>query len=293
MKRKMEHRVRGLLLAGAVICLGVVLPAQNLSAQVSGEVLGYLEPVRSIELEFLDAGRIQTIHVEEGVMVSAGDALVSLDNRVLESQLSIAKVQAESEASIEMATAELSVSSERYTKLSRLRSSGTAHTSEVARAKADLTAAKARLQIAEEEKRVAELRQEEIQAQIDRRILTSPISGVVLEINRDVAESASNPRQGGEESLVRIAQIDQLELTVHVPARKLGRVEIGSKLPISISSPDDPSKPIMADGEVTFVSPVIDPSSETVRIKLILDNSNGDLKSGSHAKISFDSFAVR
>ncbi len=288
----MKQRLKTVLISALVVIMNALVP-QKLGAQGSGQVLGYLEPIRSIELEFLDAGRIQTIHVEEGAMVNAGDPLVSLDNRVLEAQLSIAKVQAESDASIEMANAELSVSSERYTKLSRLRSSGTAHTSEVARAKADLTAAKARLQIAEEEKRVAELRQEEIQAQIDRRILTSPISGVVLEINRDVAESASNPRQGDQESLVRIAQIDQLELTVHVPARKLGLVELGRVLPISISAPDDISEPIAAEGTVTFVSPVIDPSSETVRIKLLLDNSEGNLKSGSHAKISFDSFAAR
>ncbi len=257
-------------------------------------VLGYLEPYRSIEMNASENGIIGKIHVKEGEDVSAGDALISLNNLVLEAQLEIAKIQAQSDAAVMVAEADLKVANDRFAKLSRLKSSGTAHTSEVARAEADVKKSEGQVSIAEEEKQIASFRVDEIEAQIERRILRSPIDGVVLDITRDVSEPATIPSNGGAtRPLVRVAQIDRLKLIVHVPASRVGAIREGAQLPVRILqksslSSDRGDSAIDTVGTIEFVSPAIDPSSETLRTRLVVENRDGDFVSGSHALVLFE-----
>lgn len=256
-------------------------------------VLGYLEPYRSIDMNASESGVISEIFVEEGDRVSEGQALVSLNNSVLEAQLAIAKVQSGSEASITVANADLGVARDRFEKLSKLKNQGTAHSSEVARAEADVKKAEAQLSIANEEKKIAGFRVEEIQAQIERRILRSPIDGVVLEINREIAETAADA-SGSQMSkpLVKVARIDRLKLVVHVPAPLSGQLAVGRKLTVHVLKQDSltadrDSSAIRTTGEIEFVSPAIDPSSETIRTRLVIENPDHKLLSGSHAIVLF------
>lgn len=259
-----------------------------------GSVLGYLEPYRSIDMNVSEAGIIREIHVGEGETVSAGQALLSLDNSVLEAQLEIAKVQAESTAAITVAEADLGVAKERFEKLSKLRNSGTAHATEVSRAEAEMKKAEGQLSIANEEKKIAQFRVAEIEAQIERRILRSPIDGVVLEISREEAESATAPTPGGTtKPLLQVARIDRLKLTVHVPASKAGGLAVGARMPVRVLresslSLERENSAIDTVGTIEFVSPAIDPSSETLRTRLVIENGDGVLRSGTHALVLFD-----
>jgi RND family efflux transporter MFP subunit len=254
-------------------------------------VLGYLEPYRSIEMNPSETGIIETISVSEGEKVKKGQALLNLNNRVLEAQIAISEVQAESMSAIEVATADLEVARERFQKLSQLKSSGTAHSSEVARAAADLKKAEAQLNIANEEKKIAGFRVEEIKAQLEQRILRSPIDGVIIEINREVAESAMAPREGQRNrSLVKVAQIDRLRLVVHVPSIHAADLVVGGILPVRVLGQnsltlDRESTALDASAVIEFISPAIDPSSETVRVRLMIDNSDNKLQSGAHALV--------
>ncbi|MEM9016261.1 MAG: efflux RND transporter periplasmic adaptor subunit [Verrucomicrobiota bacterium] len=259
-----------------------------------GTVLGYLEPSQSIEMTTAETGIIGKIFVKEGQAVRAGTPLLSLDNSVLEAQLEIARVQAESTAAIDVAQADLEVANDRYEKLSRLRSSGTAHASEVTRAEAERKKANGQLSIANEEKRIAQYRVEEIEAQIERRILRSPIDGVVLEVNREVAEiSSSGSPQDSRKPLVKVARIDLLKLVVHVPAGLMEYAEEGREVPVRVLqqsslSLDRENSAIDTTGTIEFVSPAIDPSSETLRTRVVVENPEMKLKSGSHALVVFE-----
>lgn len=264
------------------------------AAEKEIKVLGYLEPYRSIDMNASEAGVIGKILVSEGETVVEAQELLSLDNSVLEAQLAIAKVQAASEAAIIVANADLSVSKERYSKLDKLKRSGTAHSGEVSRAEADMKKAEAQLSIANEEKKIAGFRVQEIDAQIARRVLRSPINGVVLEINREIAESATSPQEGAQNRpLVQVAQIDRLKLVIHVPSVYALELEVGKVLPVRVLrqsslSLDRGEAAVTTTGTIEFVSPAIDPSSETLRTRLVLDNRGGRLQSGSHALVIFE-----
>ena len=258
-----------------------------------GTVLGYLEPYRSIDMDVAEVGVIGEIFVEEGELVDEGEALLSLNNSVLEAQLEIARIQSESVAAVTVAQADLEVAVDRYSKLSKLRSSGTAHSSEVARALAEKKKAEGQLSIANEEKKIAGFRVEEIEAQIEKRFLRSPIRGIVLEINRDVAETAAASGGGPAKPLVRVARIDRLKLVVHVPASRAGQLQKGKVMPVRVLQQssltlDRENSAIDTTGMIEFVSPEINPSSETIRTRLVLENADAALLSGSHALVLFE-----
>ncbi|MEM6279432.1 MAG: efflux RND transporter periplasmic adaptor subunit [Verrucomicrobiota bacterium] len=277
-----------------LILLSSFLLSVTLAEADPESVLGYLEPYRSIDMDVAEVGVIGEIFVDEGQLVEEGEALLSLNNSVLEAQLEIAKIQSESTAAVTVAQADLDVATDRYTKLSKLRNSGTAHASEVARAQAEQKKAEGQLNIANEEKKIAGFRVDEIKAQIEKRFLRSPIRGIVLEINRDVAETAT--ASGGAnpaKPLVRVAEIERLKLVVHVPASRVDRLEKGKVMPVRVLrqsslSLDRENSAIDTKGTIEFVSPAIDPSSETIRTRLVLENATGELLSGSHALVLFE-----
>jgi RND family efflux transporter MFP subunit len=283
---KKSENIRGILSV-----LPILFSCLNLAGAEPVSVLGYLEPYRSISMNPAEAGVIDVINVREGETVKEGQPLLNLNIRVLEAQLSIAKIQAESTAAIDLADADLGVARERHGKLLELKQSGTAHSSELARAEADLKKAVAQLSMANEEKKMARFKVEEIQGQIEQRILRSPIDGVVLEINREIAESATSPQEGQQNRpLVKLAQIDRLRLVFHAPASQSAALVTGGKLGVRILgqsslSPDREASGIETEGILEFVSPSIDPATETIRARLVIDNASGRLKSGSHALV--------
>ena len=273
------------------IILIILAAFEIASSEEAVSVLGYLEPYRQIEMDFSETGVIDEIFVSEGQSVSAREALVSLNTKVLKAQLAIAQIQAESEAAVQVAQADVDVTKTRFDKLAQLRKSGTAYSAEVARAEADFKKAEGQVSIANEEREIAKFRVEEIEAQIERRILRSPIDGVILEINREIAESVSQPTSGAQRKpLLKVAQIERLRLVIHVPSDHASELTVGKELPIRILqesslSRNRESSAFDAIGRIEFVSPAIDPSSESLRTRLVIENPDGELQSGSHALV--------
>lgn len=285
---KISRTSRKALFLLPALCAGIRL---GLSAAEPVSVLGYLEPYRSISMNAAESGVIDTISVSEGDAVKEGQPLLNLNIRVLEAQLAIAKIQAESTAEIELATADLAVARDRHEKLLELKESGTAHSSELSRAEADLKKAEAQLNLAHEARKIAGYKVAEINAGIEQRVLRSPIDGVVLEINREIAESATAPQEGPQHKpLVKIVQIDRLRLVIHAPANQAATLAPGGKLKLRVLGqsslePGRETDGTETEGTIEFVSPSIDPATETIRIRLVVENPDGRIKSGAHALV--------
>ncbi len=250
-------------------------------------VLGYLAPAESIEMDFAQAGVIGKIYLKEGQAVKQGEPILQLQAEVLQAQLAIAQAQANDSSAISVANAELKKTSSRYSKLSALRSRGTAHSGEIATALADKEKAQGNLSMANLDKKIAGLRVIEIQKQIDERTLKSPINGIIIEINRDVAESVST-RQGEDKSLVKVADISRLKLEVPVPNTFEAQLKVGNLMKVRVLnqsslSGDRSDAATEVTGVIDFISPETDAASETIRTILMIDNGSGALRAGTHA----------
>ena len=214
------------------------------------DVPGYTEPYKTITVSAAEAGVIKELPVEEGSIVKQGQILARLDVAQLDAELDIAKIQAELQRT-------------KVERLEELARSQRAAKEELERSRADLKI------------RDAEIRK--IQAAIETRTMRSPVNGVVTEIKRDPSEavSLSNPH------VLTVVQIDRLIVNLFLPPFRAEKLAIGGRATLVLGE-----KSLRVPAIVEFISPVTDAASGTVRVKFVMDNSAGKLRSGITAMLA-------
>lgn len=267
-------------------------PAATFGQQAPDQlrVLTYLEPYRSIEISPAESGVIRELLVKEGQTVKKGAPLIKLDSKVIEARLAVATAQSENKGRILEAQSEFNLEKGRYDKLADLDTQGLSNNFELERQNANMKSSEGRLVDAQEQQRVFLLQAEQIKRELDDRILYSPINGIVSEINKDIAETVTTIEASRDDYLIQVVEIDILKATAHIPAALVAFIKIGDTLPIELDpklrSNQAPEKtPKSVSGKIEFISPVIDSSSNTVRIRLRIDNMDRAIRGGSQAHV--------
>jgi HlyD family secretion protein len=128
-----------------------------------------------------------------------------------------------------------------------------------------------------------------IQIQLDKATVTSPISGVILAQNLDEGEMV-----GAGGAVMTVGNIDEVSLTVYIPEARYGQVRTGQEVIVKVDS--YPEKTFM--GTVSYIASEAEftPSNvQTVEgrkstvfaVKIIIPNTNHDLKPGMPADVEF------
>lgn len=269
-------------LAAALACAQPVR-----SQEVSGDgmaLLTYLEPYRSIEMSPAEGGVISEILVREGDRVMKDQILLKLDAEAIEARLSVAVAQADNMGTILAAESEYKLQKDRYEKLAKLEKRDVSSQYEVQRQLASMKTAEGRLTEALEMKRVYQLQVDQARAELERRYLKSPIDGIVVEIVKDVAEPVNPIESSRDEYLVRVVKVDELLAVAHLPGNLAGRVVEGTELSLKVDGGDG-GRPQVVKGRVEYVSPVIDSASNTIRVRIVVDNAAGTIRPGSPAQL--------
>ncbi|MEY5025212.1 MAG: hypothetical protein RLZZ244_740 [Verrucomicrobiota bacterium] len=260
----------------ALLLIGLILSAPLLGS-AADSFTGFSEPVEQIDVAVAETGVIGEIRVKEGDPVQKGDILGRLDIRVLEASLAIAEQRASSESALRSAQARHDLRQTRLRKLQELAASQNANKEELQRAQADFEVSANELQAARDERRVNLLEVERIRQTIEVRTFRSPIGGIVTRVLRDVAENVD----ARTNHLFTVVNLNQLRILLYVPPLLAKKFHEGSMVPIQ---PTGESR--HGTAQVEFVSPVTDPASGTVRIKLLIDNANRQWSSGTRFEVS-------
>jgi RND family efflux transporter MFP subunit len=162
--------------------------------------------------------------------------------------------------------------------LERLESQGHARPDEVIRARTDVEISEAQVLTAEEDLVVKRCEYERILAQLDRRVIRAPVDGVISVQYKQVGEYVA-PNSAEVFTLV---QLDQLLATFSVPDSWSPHLTVGEEIPVFVGESDQPTV-----GIVDTISPIIDAESATVRVKVRLDNRDGQLRSGERCRMTF------
>lgn len=235
------------------------------------DIVGVTEPSRHIDLAFSEAGAIRKLEVKEGDQVKSDQLLAQLDCRTLEVRREIATQKANSTATVQSATATLTMREQRLAQLERLAQTDRANADELARARADREIAAADLQLAREANAEAELEARHIDAEIEQRTLRAPFDGVIARVHQELGATVL-PQEGALLSLVNLGSLD---LVVYVDYPRVKGLQPGVEIPVA--SLDGSMKGV---GVVAFISPVVDASSGTVLLRLKLANPDGSHLSG-------------
>jgi Cu(I)/Ag(I) efflux system membrane fusion protein len=110
----------------------------------------------------------------------------------------------------------------------------------------------------------------------DELILRSPFDGVVEQMHATVGQNV----QPGDK-LLRVLDLSKLWLWADFYESEIGLLKEGQ--PVRVSLPAFPSQPF--EGKISVISPTIDPTKRTVRVRIDLPNASGQLRQGMYANV--------
>ena len=124
---------------------------------------------------------------------------------------------------------------------------------------------------------LADLQLKQAQERLNMRTIRSPIQGVVVERYRSSGEFAS------EEPVLKIAQLDPLNVEVIVPFERFGTIQTGM---VGEIRPEEPIGGVYR-AKVVIVDQVIDAASGTFGVRLELPNPDYRLPAGLRCRVRF------
>jgi RND family efflux transporter MFP subunit len=129
----------------------------------------------------------------------------------------------------------------------------------------------------ETQTKIAELELRQQQEVLNQRVIRSPINGVVVDRFLSPGDRVAN------EKILRLAQIDPLNVEVIAPLEMFGSVKIGMAGEVRLA----PLLPGVHKAKVVVVDRVIDAASGTFGVRLELPNPGNNIPSGIKCKVRF------
>ncbi len=263
---KTSHFLLGLWLVAG--CLGTALAAP----------LGCLiTPERKADIGTPVVGVVESVMVERGDRVYEGQVLVTLQSGVERANLDVARQRARAEAELRAAASSWALAKSRYARSVDLQQRGFISQQALDQAAAERDVAQQQVAQSREKLRVSGLDALLANAQLNQRVLRAPFAGVVTDRMVEPGERVE------DRPLLHLAAIDRLRVEVVVPASQFGTIANGSPATVQ---PDLPGVGAVR-AEVSLVDPLVDAASNTFRVRLAIDNSDGTVPAGARCKVDF------
>ncbi len=216
-------------------------------------------------------GLIAGVFVDRGDAVRQGQLLAKLDTSVEEAQVALDRFRASNTTAMDAARTEMQWNQRELARRQQLVGNMFSKANEVDEIVTKIEQAKIAMRRAEADQRTASLEAERSEAQLRLKLVRSPLNGVVTEIKLMPGEFIHE-----QSTIMTIAQIDPLHIDLVVPADKYGAVRVGLIADLYLASPVNITLPAKVDA----IDPVIDPASDTFRIRLSLPNPGNNIPAG-------------
>lgn len=240
----------------------VVTPVATRNFEEQIEASGELLAKNRADVAAQVAGEITEILADEGDAVAEGDVVLEIDPERRHLDLEVARARV---GEAESAVAEQSREMKRVTALagSRISSESQLDTAQtaLATAKARLRAVRAQLGTAERAVRDASVR--------------ARFAGLIA--RRWVSRGEF---VGAGQKLFELVSLNPIEVEFHLPESDTSRVHLGDPISVQVAPYPDEVFPATVD----VISPTIDPRTRTLRVKALIDNSDGRLSPGLFAR---------
>ena len=107
---------------------------------------------------------------------------------------------------------------------------------------------------------------------VQRRKVVATLSGTIVEFHREVGESCQV-----EDPLVRIVDTRRCYFLANIDARFGARLKLDQPVTLDIEAGE---KPVPVRGRVSFISPVVDPASGLLKVKVLFENPEQRVRPG-------------
>lgn len=235
------------------------------------EAKGTLEPLSSTVVSPTIDGTIATVNVSAGQTVAKGDVLMTIKNDELD------RAVAEAARSVDAAKAELAAA-KRGTEITDEKGNVTYEVSQET-----VDAAKRALAAAQEG-------YDQAVAKAAERTVTAPCDGSIVEMNAQVGAPATGVESG--KSLMQIADLSQMKVTVQVSEEDIAKVAVGQTANVTFPAFPD----LTLQGNVTGIASIASTdggmmsydgsSSVSFDVDILIAQPDSRLKPGMTAKVS-------
>ena len=258
--------------------IGMVL-GWALCGVVRAEPLGCLiQPFQEAEIGTQVIGVLEKVSVERGDIVKKGQALAQLQSEVERAAQLAAKSKAEATAELQAAASNNDFLQKKKIRARDLQQQNFVSQQASDQAATEAEQAKMRLQQAREQLKVAQHELALANAQLAQRTIKSPLSGVVVE------KYLSEGERVEEKPILKVALVDPLKVEVIVPAVHFGKIKAGQVVNVK----PDLAQMEQQSAKVIVVDRVIDPASNSFRVRLELPNPDNALPPGLRCKVDFE-----
>jgi RND family efflux transporter MFP subunit len=260
-----------ILLSTVILCL----PGYAHAA----EFRGLIEPHRVIKIGSPTEGILATVEVDRGDLIKKGQVLATLESEVEKATMEVARARAEMEGPLKAKQASKELFEGKTVRLRQLFTKDLASASEMEEAQANRDVSTMQLQEALENKRLAELEYRRAVEVVNRLAIRSPVNGVVMERLLSPGEYVK------EQPVLKIAEIDPLNVEVIMPVERLLSVKVGMRARVI------PEAPVGGEytAVVSIVDRVVDAASGTFGVRLFLPNPGNRLPAGLKCRVIFPS----
>lgn len=232
---------------------------------------GIVKPSMQVSLHPNIPGVLRELRVKEGQTVKAGETLAVLDDRLALANLTAAEVAAAQTGQVELARAELDAAQKMLKRFESVSDPRAVAAQEVEAARADVEKAQANLETAEGNLRLAAEKLAIERERCNLLTIAAPFDGVVHRLKANPGE-----RLMEDQIVMEIVNITTLKVEIHLPSKIFSKLVLGE-----VYSLDTDFRDIgKLDATLVSISPVVDPSTDTIRCVFEIDNSEAHLPAG-------------
>jgi RND family efflux transporter MFP subunit len=270
-------RVFASLLLVPLLLLVLIQDSQGEAKQQTESTwFGVSQPGKSLTLSPEASGLICSLPVEEGDVVSQGQTLLALVDRLEVLQVQRLKTLAENTSQEEEARSRLAYARIEFTRIETMVSEDVGTRAQLAAAQLERDLREIALKQALLDQEIAGVRYEEANAQLAQRRIISPIDGVVARLYLEVGESIQR-----FQAVMDVVTLNPLLIELNCPIRDASLFKEGQQ--VSIRRDHSPGEARI--GQVIHAGRRADASSHTFPVRIRLANPKPQWKAGLKVRI--------
>lgn len=239
-----------------------------------------IQPSQTVEVRSPIVGVLQSVKVKRGSIIKKGQVLATLESTVEQSAANTARFRTQLQGSVSAAQNKLENAMLKTRRMQELHAENFVSVQALDDARNEKNQAAAELQSAQESLQQAKLEYHQSQADLNRRVLRSPFTGIVMD-QYLYPGSIVSPTDG-KHPILKIAQTDELSIRAIIPFRYFKQAHIGQQV---IIIPEAPFADQVIKTKLQIVDRVIEASSGTFGAVAKVANHNLSFPSGIRCKM--------
>jgi RND family efflux transporter MFP subunit len=261
-----------------LVAFCVATPLQAFAGGVTADVSTcLLQPRHLVQLGSPVFGVLAGVFVDRTEAVTQGQVVAKLDTTVEVTQLVLDRFRAANTTQIEASKVDMAWNQRELARRQQLAGNMFSKANDIDEYVTKIEQDRIAIRKAESDLETAKDEAARSEAQLNLKILKSPMDGVVTDIKLSPGEFIYE-----QTPIMTIAQVDPLMIDLVVPADRYHAVRVGMIGEVHLSQPVGASFPARVDA----IDPVIDAASDTFRVRLLLPNPGNAIPAGIRCSVT-------